>query len=70
MNSTPTVTTALLLSARDAAKVLAISERTLWSMTAPRGPLTAVKIGRRGVRYPVADLQNWIEAQKQIGGAL
>ena len=58
-----------LLTRRQAASALACSERTLWSITSPRGPLPAVKIGRRGVRYSVADLQAWIEQQKGNGGA-
>jgi hypothetical protein len=60
---------ALLLSARDAARTLAISERSLWAITAPRGSLPVVKIGR-SVRYHFADLQAYIEAQKQKGGTL
>jgi excisionase family DNA binding protein len=55
----------LLLSPTQAAKALSISERTLWAMTVPRGPLPAVKIGRRGVRYAMVDLQAWIESQKR-----
>lgn len=49
----------LALSPRDAAKCLSISERTLWSATAPRGPIPAVKLGNR-VLYPVAGLQEWL----------
>jgi excisionase family DNA binding protein len=57
----------LLLSAREAAKALSVSERTLWSMTAPRGPIPAVKIGTR-VLYSVTALQKWIDAQAVVGG--
>lgn len=53
-----------LLNSRDAAKMLAISERTLWSLTAPRGPLPAVRIGS-SVRFDVKDLDTYIEAQKK-----
>jgi excisionase family DNA binding protein len=59
----------LLLSPRDAAKALSISERTLFSISAPRGPLPVVKIGR-SVRYHFADLEAYIESTKQKGGAL
>jgi excisionase family DNA binding protein len=62
-------TPALLMTPKQAAKALSISERTLWGMTVPRGPLPAIKIGRRGVRYAVADLQAWIESQNQKGEA-
>jgi len=55
----------LLLSVREAAKMLAISERTLWSITAPRGPLPCVRIGR-SVRYDLRDLQAFINSRKEV----
>jgi hypothetical protein len=60
---------ALLLTPRHTAKALSISERTLWSITAPRGPLPAIKVGRRGVRYFVKDVEAWIVAQKGKGAS-
>jgi excisionase family DNA binding protein len=56
---------AMLLTPRDAAKALAICEKTLWSLT-QRGELQAVKIGR-SVRYDPRDLAAFIDAKK--GGA-
>jgi excisionase family DNA binding protein len=56
----------LLLTARAAAAALSVSERTLWTMTHPRGPIPAVRIGR-AVRYPVDALRAWI-AEQQRGG--
>jgi hypothetical protein len=53
----------MLLNARQAAKSLSISERTLHSMTAPRGPIPAVKIGTR-VCYAVSDLERAVDALK------
>lgn len=53
----------LLLNLKQAAKMLSISDRTLHSMTAPRGPIPAVKIGTR-VCYAVSDLERAIEALK------
>lgn len=53
----------MLLNARQAAKSLSISTRTLHSLTAPRGPIPAVKIGSR-VCYAVPDLERAIEALK------
>lgn len=53
----------LLLNARQAAKSLSISSGTLWHITAPRGPIPAVKIGAR-VCYAVADLERAIETLK------
>lgn len=53
----------LLLSVRDAAKALAISERTLFSLT-QCGQIRAVRVGRRGVRYSTDELARWIKAQE------
>ena len=53
----------LLLKAPEAAKALSISPRTLWSLT-DRGEITCVRIGRRAVRYDVADLREFINRQK------
>ncbi len=52
----------LLLSAREAAPALSISQRTLWSLTQPRGPIPSIRLGAR-VLYPVDALQKWIDAQ-------
>ena len=50
-----------LISIREAAAVLGgISERNLWSLTAPRGPIPCVRIGRR-VLYRPADLVHYAE---------
>lgn len=55
---------ALALRPRDAAKALGISERMLWSLTAPRGTIPAVRIGTC-VLYPVTGLQAWLDRQAQ-----
>ncbi len=52
----------LLLTSPEAAKALAISARTLWTLT-KRGEIPSVKIGR-AVRYDPADLRAWIDARK------
>jgi hypothetical protein len=57
----------LLLTARQAAESLSICEKTLWSITMPRGPLRAVKIGR-SVRYSIQDLREFIEAANAAAG--
>ena len=62
--SESTTSPSALLSARDAAKHLGISTRTLWSITAPRGTLPVVKIGARCL-YDPADLQRYVETQKK-----
>ncbi len=50
----------LLLTARQAARVLSISERTLWGSDIPK-----VRIGKRGVRYAVEDLDAWIAQRRE-----
>lgn len=49
----------LLLTPKEAAQSLSVSERTLYSLT-KAGELPAVRIGR-AVRYAVADLRAFIE---------
>ena len=63
-NYTP-VTKPLLLTPKQAAQTLAISPRKLWGMTASR-EIPHVRVGRC-VRYPLDDLQRWIDAQKEGG---
>ena len=48
----------LLIKAPEAAKVLALSERTLWTL-ANTGEIPHVRVGR-AVRYDPADLRSWI----------
>jgi hypothetical protein len=64
-----TTTHRLLLTAAEASEQLAISPRTLWAITFPRGPLPVVRVGPSGraVRYDPRDLREWLDAQK-IGG--
>ena len=62
----------LLIPARDAARMLSVSERTLYSMTSPRGPIAPVRIGRADsgnprVLYSVEMLRAWIAAQVSGG---
>ncbi len=49
----------LLLTPRQAAQALQVSERKLWSMKAS-GEIPYLILGR-SVRYPAANLQQWIE---------
>jgi len=61
----------LALRPREAAKALGISARTLWGLTAPRGPIPCLRIGhgrRKTVLYPVADLQAWLRRHAEKGG--
>ena len=66
MPSSPTVNEKrLLLTSRQAAEALQISERKLWSMKAS-GEIPHIRLGR-SVRYPVSDLQRWIDERKTGG---
>ena len=59
--------TTLLVDPKEAARMLAVSTRKLWGMTFEDEPgLPFVRCGRL-VRYPVADLQGWIESQRKGG---
>lgn len=52
----------MLLDARNASKLLCVSERTLWSL-ASRGDVRSIKIGRLR-RYDPADLRQFIIDKK------
>ena len=55
----------LLIPARDAARMLSVSERTLWDWTAPRGTLACVRRPGSGrVLYSVETLRAWIAEQE------
>ncbi|MCA9232822.1 MAG: helix-turn-helix domain-containing protein [Planctomycetales bacterium] len=53
----------LLVDAKEAAQLLALSPRKLWAMTASR-EIPHLRIGRC-VRYPLDDLREWINDQKR-----
>lgn len=57
--ATPNGGQPLLVTPREAARMLAICERTLWGSDIPR-----VRIGKRGVRYDVEDLRRFISEHK------
>jgi len=61
-NSVPPI----LVDPREAARLLSISERTLWDLTYQQ-EIPSLKIGRC-VRYRVADLHGWAERKTQIAG--
>lgn len=58
----PTASPRLLIKAEEAAQMLSISPRLLWSL-AQRGEIPQVRIGR-SVRYDPADLHAWVQRQK------
>jgi predicted DNA-binding transcriptional regulator AlpA len=49
----------LLLKADEAAAALQVCEKTLWNLTAPRGSIPCIRLGR-SIRYSVAALEKWI----------
>ena len=53
----------LLLTASDAARALAVSDRKLWSLKAS-GEIPCVRVGR-AVRYDPRDLVAWIDRRKE-----
>ncbi|TWU06942.1 hypothetical protein CA54_53460 [Symmachiella macrocystis] len=57
----------LLVNAREAATMLAVSPRKLWAMTFEETPsLPYVRCGRL-VRYSPNDLRRWIDVQRKGG---
>lgn len=48
----------LLVDIREAARLLNVSQRTVWQL-ASEGKITSVKIGKRGVRYSYKSLQSF-----------
>jgi hypothetical protein len=59
----------LLVDARTAARMLAISERSLWAATSPRGPIRCVRIGKRGIRYDINALKEFVASALSDTGA-
>ena len=58
----------LLLTAADAAKALAISPRTLWTLT-DNGEIPVVHVTPRSIRYDPRDLLAWIDRRKATAAA-
>lgn len=57
----------LLVTAREAARMLAVSPRKLWAMTFEETPgLPYVRCGRL-VRYSCNDLRAWIDTRRHRG---
>lgn len=60
---TPATLDRLLLKPAEAARLLAISQRTLWSLTR-EGTIPCVRLGRN-VRYIVSDIQGAVDSLRQ-----
>lgn len=54
----------LLLTPDEAAQQLSVCPKSLWSLTAPRGPIKCVRLGR-SVRYSPEALRQFIAQQSQ-----
>lgn len=54
----------LLVDSKEAAKLLSVGSRTLWTMTAPRGPIPSVRLGR-AVRYKLSSLEEFIRKSEK-----
>jgi hypothetical protein len=67
VDMTPQNPEKLALLPREAARELGISERSLWSQTAPRGPIPCVRIGR-SVRYSVEVLKRFAAGELATAG--
>jgi len=65
--STPIKSEPLLVNEREAAQLLGVSPRTVWSLNAS-GELRSVRIGRCK-RYDLADLLAYIARKKEGGDA-
>lgn len=60
----PATAPRLLITPSEAAFALSISTRKLWSLT-NAGQIPCVRLGR-AVRYSPADLQDWIQRQREV----
>jgi hypothetical protein len=49
----------LALDSLQASRALSVSQRTLWSLTHPRGPIRVKKCGRLNL-YPLQELQRFL----------
>ena len=52
-----------LLTLREAAVYLGVSQRTVWAITAPRGDLPVIRIGRSR-RYSQVDLADFADRHR------
>ncbi|HEY4261849.1 MAG TPA: helix-turn-helix domain-containing protein [Schlesneria sp.] len=53
-----------LMNLKQVARVMNVSERTVWANSAPRGTIPVVPIGR-SIRYCPREIQEWMKRQMQ-----
>ena len=56
-----------LLRVPEAAKILGVSDRTIWSLL-DAGDLRRVRLGRRATRISLSDLNAFVERRTEKGG--
>jgi hypothetical protein len=60
MQEAPSTDPDQLLLPRETAKILRICERTLFSISSPRGPLKCVRFGPKMVRYRRQEVRDYV----------
>jgi hypothetical protein len=60
MATDPATPAPLAIRAMEAARLLSISERTLFALSQPRGPIPCIRLNR-SVRYSVDALRRYVE---------
>lgn len=56
----------LAVDARTAAALIGISERSLFDLTEPRGPIACVRLPNRRL-FSVAELERWLKQETERG---
>jgi len=69
MNDATEKTEKMLMNSREAASLLGISPRTLWSLTAPRGPIVPVRVMSL-VKFSRASLEKFVQDQQSARPAI
>lgn len=54
----------LAVEARTAAALIGVSERTLFDLTDPRGPIVPVRVGIKRL-FPVVELERWLREETE-----
>lgn len=59
----------MMITAEEVAEMLGISRGAVYDLAAPKGPIPCVRLGRRLIRFKVADVQAHIVACTQSQAA-
>jgi len=52
-----------MMTVKELARLLNVSERTVWENSEPRGTIPALYIGKKTVRYCPVAIQEWMRRQ-------